>query len=178
MRLDLVMCADDEQPRDGRVPSTAKSPPSRRIAVKALGQIRKRDLEGKQRLPYTVTAIRNDEKMQSVRSSALIALAKARVWESEGWRVAIVDPDGREHDVAQLDELTSFKPEKLTALSALLTNGELSRTTKDAAVSEAAADRALQPQDIHGPWRAEPHGPWLTDARGKEAEKALALASS
>ncbi|MFC0238943.1 hypothetical protein [Rhodopseudomonas telluris] len=129
-------------------------------------------------MPYTVTAIRNDEKMQSVRSSALIALAKARVWESEGWRVSIADPEGREHAIAQLDELTSFKPEKFRALSAFLKNSELSRSTKTPLASASGPDFFLPSEEVHGPWRAEPHGPWLADARSNDAEKALALASS
>jgi len=41
--------------------------------------------------------------MRSVRDSALIAFAKARIWESEGWEVAIADDDGRSHGYAQLD---------------------------------------------------------------------------
>lgn len=135
-------------------------------------------------MPYTVTAIRNDEKMQSVRSSGLIALAKARVWESEGWLVSIVDPNGRERDVAELDALTSFRPEKLTSLSAIF-SGDLSRSPKAAAPARASDD-AMEPEEVHGPWRAETHGPWrietygpwLAEARSPAAEKALALASS
>lgn len=118
-------------------------------------------------MPYTVTAIRQDEKMQSVRNSSLIALAKARVWESEGWRVLIADPDGREHDIAQLAEITAFKPEKLTALSAIL-------PADDAVTTVAVADDAghndspgLQIEEVHGPWLAEPHGPWPAQSQDR-----------
>jgi hypothetical protein len=41
--------------------------------------------------------------MRSVRDSALIAFAKARIWESEGWDVVIADADGRSHGYAQFD---------------------------------------------------------------------------
>lgn len=58
----------------------------------------------KLRLPYTITAVRQDEKMQSVRHSALIAAAKARIWESEGWHVVISDPDGRACEAGQFDQ--------------------------------------------------------------------------
>ena len=54
-------------------------------------------------MPYTITAIRQDEKMRCVRDSVLVAFAKARIWESEGWDVVITDEDGRTFGTAQLD---------------------------------------------------------------------------
>ncbi|MGX7745230.1 hypothetical protein [Rhodopseudomonas parapalustris] len=54
-------------------------------------------------MPYTITAVRGDEKMRCVRDSALIALAKARIWESEGWDVMVAGEDGRALGLAQLD---------------------------------------------------------------------------
>jgi hypothetical protein len=159
-------------------------------------------------LPYTVTAIRQDEKMQSVRNSSLIALAKARVWESEGWRVRIADPQGREHDIAQLDELTVFKPEKITALSAML---PLDETLFDEAPArEASLEKspAFQAEDVdvahidgedldiegadieaidieevhlaglHGPWPVETHGPWFAQSQDRASESTRVLLSS
>ncbi|WP_322515406.1 hypothetical protein SR870_20830 [Rhodopseudomonas palustris] len=113
-------------------------------------------------MPYTVTATRRDEKMQSVRNSSLIALAKARVWESEGWRVRIADPEGREHDIAQLEELTAFKPERLSALSAILPADEVLTAGADPAEFEMDDSPALQGEEVHGPWPVEAHGPWLS----------------
>jgi hypothetical protein len=55
------------------------------------------------RLPYTITAVRGDEKMRCQRDSALIAHAKARIWESEGWDVMVAGEDGRALGPAQLD---------------------------------------------------------------------------
>ncbi|MFT4278626.1 MAG: hypothetical protein QM576_19950 [Rhodopseudomonas sp.] len=54
-------------------------------------------------MPYTITAVRQDEKMRYVRDSVLVAFAKARIWESEGWDVVIADEDGRTFGTAQLD---------------------------------------------------------------------------
>ncbi|NEW95676.1 hypothetical protein [Rhodopseudomonas sp. BR0G17] len=54
-------------------------------------------------MPYTITAIRQDEKMRCLRDSVLVAFAKARIWESEGWDVVITDEDGRTFGTAQLD---------------------------------------------------------------------------
>ena len=41
--------------------------------------------------------------MRYVRDSALAALAKARIWESEGWDVMVAGEDGRALGLAQLD---------------------------------------------------------------------------
>ncbi|RED38457.1 hypothetical protein BJ123_104211 [Rhodopseudomonas thermotolerans] len=41
--------------------------------------------------------------MRCQRDSALIALAKARIWESEGWEVVVADDGGRSLGPAQLD---------------------------------------------------------------------------
>lgn len=113
--------------------------------------------------------------MQSVRNSSLIALAKARVWESEGWKVLIADPEGREHDIAQLDELTAFKPGKMTALSAILPADEplsAQRPASQSRVEEEAAteeEAAFHLEEVHGPWLAEPHGPWLAESYDSES---------
>lgn len=47
--------------------------------------------------------------MESERGSSLIAVAKAKVWASEGWRVVITDPQGREFAPAQFDDLSQAK---------------------------------------------------------------------
>lgn len=129
-------------------------------------------------MPYTVTAIRDDEKMQSMRNSALIALAKARVWESEGWRVSIADPNGQEHAVAQLDALTAFRPEKLQALSKMLSAEEVSRGERTRITPQLELAAAWPSEDMHGPWLAEPYGPWPAHSRSAPAEKVLLPASS
>jgi len=117
--------------------------------------------------------------MQSVRNSSLIALAKARVWESEGWHVLIADPEGREHDIAQLAEITAFKPEKLTALSAILPADEAVTTMTVADNDDGREDSpALQIEELHGPWLAEPHGPWPAMAQDTLSEHAGELLSS
>ncbi|MCG6205347.1 hypothetical protein LPW26_11905 [Rhodopseudomonas sp. HC1] len=131
------------------------------------------------RLPYTVTAIRDDEKMQSVRNSALIALAKARVWESEGWRVSIDGPDGRKHAVAQLDAITSFKPEKWKAFAAIVpAQDALSDTSALDLLGSDLLDSGptLQPDELQGPWMS--YGPLRVESRSAAAANGLALESS
>ncbi len=130
-------------------------------------------------MPYTVTATRDDEKMQSVRNSALIALAKARVWESEGWRVLIEGPDGSEYAVAQLEAITAFKPEKWKSFAATLPAQDAWSDAQALALLGAdllEPEAKMQPGDLQGPWIS--YGPWRVESRGAEAGKKLALASS
>jgi hypothetical protein len=52
-------------------------------------------------MSYRIVAERDNETVMMDRSSSLIALAKARVWASEGWEVTIIV--GEENDVAPVD---------------------------------------------------------------------------
>ncbi|MDF3813622.1 MULTISPECIES: hypothetical protein [Rhodopseudomonas] len=60
-------------------------------------------------MTYKISAARENEKMESERASSLIAIAKARIWASEGWLVVITDEAGREFIPAQFDELSPFR---------------------------------------------------------------------
>jgi hypothetical protein len=51
-------------------------------------------------LAYTMVAERDNQRVTKERTSALILLANARVWASEGWQVSITDADGKELDSA------------------------------------------------------------------------------
>src|ERR1700755_417291 len=52
-----------------------------------------------------MVAERDDQRVIKERSSALIVLANARVWESEGWQVMITDGEGKEFDPAGFEKL-------------------------------------------------------------------------
>jgi hypothetical protein len=54
---------------------------------------------------YKIVAERENEIVKSERISLLIAVAKARVWASEGWQVVITDGDGRMVDPADFDQI-------------------------------------------------------------------------
>jgi hypothetical protein len=56
-------------------------------------------------LAYQIVAVRENETVRCERISVLIAIAKARVWASEGWQVVITDGDGRTLEPAELDKL-------------------------------------------------------------------------
>jgi hypothetical protein len=58
---------------------------------------------------YKIVAERENQKLQSERASVLIAIAKARVWASEGWQVVVTDGDGTAFAPAQFDDLVSLR---------------------------------------------------------------------
>jgi hypothetical protein len=52
-------------------------------------------------MTYRIVAERENEIVRMDRTSSLIAIAKARVWASEGWDVTIIV--GEEHEIAPAD---------------------------------------------------------------------------
>jgi hypothetical protein len=54
---------------------------------------------------YQIVAIRENETVSCERVSVLIAIAKARVWTSEGWQVVITDEEGKTLEPAVFDKL-------------------------------------------------------------------------
>jgi hypothetical protein len=52
-------------------------------------------------MAYRIVAERSNETVRMDRSSMLMAVAKARVWASEGWKVTIIVAD--ENDTAPAD---------------------------------------------------------------------------
>ncbi len=57
------------------------------------------------KLAYQIVAIRENEKVSCERMSVLIAIAKARVWASEGWQVVVTDSEGKTLEPADFDRL-------------------------------------------------------------------------
>jgi hypothetical protein len=90
----------------GRWRRAAKWSPCRRIAVKTANQASAKltairgDL-----MAYKMTAERDTETVKSERISLIIAVAKARVWASEGWQVTITTDDGKVFAPAEFDAL-------------------------------------------------------------------------
>ena len=56
-------------------------------------------------MAYRIVAERENETVRMDRMSSLMALAKARVWASEGWDVTIIVRDEDEFSPAQADRL-------------------------------------------------------------------------
>lgn len=56
-------------------------------------------------MPYKIVAEKDEHTVRSERNSLLIAIAKARVWASEGWNVVVTDNDGKTLDPADFDKL-------------------------------------------------------------------------
>ena len=56
-------------------------------------------------MAYRIVAERENETVRMDRMSSLMALAKARVWASEGWDVTIIVRNEDERATAQADRL-------------------------------------------------------------------------
>ena len=61
-------------------------------------------ISGESILAYKMVAKRENETVKYQRNSALIVLANARVWDSEGWQVTITDAEGRDFDPASFEQ--------------------------------------------------------------------------
>jgi len=61
-------------------------------------------------LAYQIVAVRENETVSWERISELIAIAKARVWRSEGWQVVITDDEGRTLDAAEFETPSAAQP--------------------------------------------------------------------
>ncbi len=56
-------------------------------------------------MAYRIVAERSNETVRMDRSSMLVAVAKARVWASEGWKVTIIVGDENEAAPSDLRRL-------------------------------------------------------------------------
>ena len=56
-------------------------------------------------MAYKIVAKRENETVTCERGSVLVAVAKARVWTSEGWQVTVIDGDGRTLVPAEFDQI-------------------------------------------------------------------------
>jgi len=56
-------------------------------------------------MTYRIVAERGCETVRMDRASSLMAVAKARVWASEGWHVTIIVSDQDEFDYADLEPM-------------------------------------------------------------------------
>jgi hypothetical protein len=69
-------------------------------------------------LTYKMVAQRNNETFKSEKGSVYTALANARIWASEGWRVTITDAEGRQFGPEELAKRVSdmqWSPVKVVA---------------------------------------------------------------
>ena len=61
-------------------------------------------------LPYLMVAERGNETIRSTRASALIAVAKAKIFIEEGWKTHITDEHGRNFEAAEFHLLPAVLP--------------------------------------------------------------------
>jgi len=56
-------------------------------------------------MPYKIVAEKDGKTVRTDRASLLVAVARARVWSSEGWNVVVTDGDGTQLDPATFAQL-------------------------------------------------------------------------
>ena len=108
-------------------------------------------------MAYTMVAERDDHKVTKERASALILLANARVWASEGWQVVITDADGKQLDPASFEnwltpvESSPLQPETSSALEAQDASAQgqdvSAEAERPAAEAEEAAEDSQEPHE-------------------------------
>ena len=54
---------------------------------------------------YRIVSERDNAKVTTERNSLLVAVARARVWASEGWQVVVTDGDGKVIEAADFDQI-------------------------------------------------------------------------
>jgi hypothetical protein len=101
---------------------------------------------------YKMVAARENQTITNERSSALITLANARIWESEGWQVTIT-ADGKELDTAGFEH--QFGQENPTLLREMQVSAppteaadSTSANIAPEATDQAAADQAAEPGEL------------------------------
>jgi hypothetical protein len=110
-----------------------------------------------------MTAERDNEKAKSRNTSLFIAVAKARVWASEGWQVVVTDGTGKTFTPDEFEGLCGFPAPKLQHFPAKPPASEAEQPAAETApfgakVRSTAAEAAL-PETKVGPPEAEAKPP-------------------
>lgn len=114
-------------------------------------------------MAYTMIAERDNQKVRKQRESALIVLANARLLESEGWQVVIVDDEGADFDVAEFEagpaqQVTSWfraKPQQVEAPATATDAGIF--TEQDEVEAAIAAELAAEEREARDVTVSELH---------------------
>jgi hypothetical protein len=87
--------------------SNTKSSRRRRIAVKArrLDRTWTGEKQGYQKLAYKMVAERENETVRVERQSRLMIAAKAKIFASEGWKVVVIDGEGKSYEPPEFEKL-------------------------------------------------------------------------
>jgi hypothetical protein len=66
---------------------------------------------GEDAMTFTIHASKNGQSVMTIRISPAVAVDRARVLESLGWRVHVTDSDGHQFDSSDFDRLSSLADE-------------------------------------------------------------------
>ncbi len=99
-------------------------------------------------MAYKMVAARENQTIRNERTSALITLANARVWASEGWQVTITDADGKEFDPAGFENaVAEVTPLLLREMQVPMPPEHAADQAAEVTDEAEAADHALEDQD-------------------------------
>lgn len=120
-------------------------------------------------MAYTMVAERDNQRVTKERTSALILLANARVWASEGWQVSITDADGKELDSAGFENwLGPMEASPLQPLHAAPL--EAPHEQDLSAELDAEGHEAREPYEARASEEVESEGFESEEAEGEHAE--------
>jgi hypothetical protein len=122
-------------------------------------------------LAYTMVAERDNQRVTKERTSALILLANARVWASEGWQVSITDADGKELDSAGFENwLGPVEASPLQPLHAAPLEAPHEQDLSAEAELGAESDEAREPYEARASEEVESEDFESEEAEGEYAE--------
>jgi hypothetical protein len=107
-------------------------------------------------LAYQMTAERDNEKAESRNESVFIAVAKARVWASEGWQVVVTDDNGKTFTPDEFEDLCSLDAKSLAARKS-------PHAAMESADEQHGDSQELDSQELHGAGEERIGHPLLAD---------------
>jgi hypothetical protein len=90
-------------------------------------------------LAYKMVAERNNETFKSEKGSVYTALANARIWASEGWRVTITDAEGKQFGPEELAKRVSEMQRSPVKAAAVVETEPMETEAPATAVAESEA---------------------------------------
>jgi hypothetical protein len=120
-------------------------------------------------LAYRLVAERDNQRVTKERTSALILVANARVWASEGWHVSITDSDGKEFDPASFEHwLGPLEASPLQPVNAA--PSEEPQEAPSAPEAELPIEASEKSDAAEEPEHAEPQEPETEKLESEELE--------
>lgn len=103
-----------------------------------------------------MVAERDNQRVTKERTSALILVANARVWASEGWQVSITDADGKEFDPAGFENwLGPIEASPLQPLHAVPLEAPQELAAAEAELTAEESDEVQETDQVQTSYQAQ-----------------------